>query len=321
MAQVNAKTYLTQKIGGGELKEAIQLLMDILPTYGSEGILQMSRLSSVLRQESFGLATPDYVQRVKNQLTQAILPKVKEVPANLMIEVEDQEPVVNTINSPTTSTKKSTDQVDNTQTQIYFSYSWENDPNRIGMDDSREKMVDELYDTLQSEGYIVRRDRMDLEYTGLISEFMDDLGKADLIAVFLTDKYLRSMYCMHELTQIYINSQADKAKFARRVLPIRVEDIDLDSPQTFTTYFDHWNEKFAEWDKVFANPTYRQQATDLWDKFQKTRKIKDNFASVLSYFNDMNAKTRDLLSENDYALVKSTIKQRIKSLSRVNGNK
>lgn len=318
MAQVNAKTYLIQKIGEGELKDVIQMLMNILPNYSSEGILQTSRWSSVIRQETLGLATPDYVQRVKNQLTQAILPKVEDVPANLMIEVANYESSSSQVNH---SPSAEIDQAERYDASIYFSYTWESDEALRGTDDSREKMVDDLYETLKADGFEVRRDKMDLEYGGLISGFMQELGNADLIAVFLTDKYLRSIYCMHELTQIYITSQADKAKFARRVLPIRVEDIDLDSPETFITYFDYWNEKFKKWDKVFNNPTYRQQANELWDKYQKTKTIKDNFASVLTYFNDMNAKTRDLLSDRDYELIKATIRDRVKNLTRVNGNK
>jgi pterin-4a-carbinolamine dehydratase len=75
--------------------------------------------------------------------------------------------------------------------KIYFSYAW---------GDEREKIVDELCNTIKSEKkYEVVRDKENLEYKGLISDFMRGIGKGNIVVVVLSDKYLRSDYCMFEL--------------------------------------------------------------------------------------------------------------------------
>ena len=47
------------------------------------------------------------------------------------------------------------------------------------------------------------------------------------------------------------------------------------------------------------------------DEFKKSRTIKDSFGDVIGYFQDMNAKTKALLSENDFAAIKQAILARI----------
>jgi internalin A len=85
---------------------------------------------------------------------------------------------------------------------VYISYAW-GDPQETGV--SREDIVNQLYETLIREGYNVKRDKMDLEYKGLISQFMADIGRGDCVVVIISDKYLKSPYCMHELLAIYQN--------------------------------------------------------------------------------------------------------------------
>lgn len=310
MARVNAKTYLREKIDEGELKEAIQLLRDILPDYGSEGTLQMSRLSSVLRQEDLGTATSDYVQRVKNQLTQAILPKVDQVPDERMIEVEGAPENSSVAKSPPTSA----DLPGKKGTNIYFSYTWETDKKRKGTEEDREVEVDKLYKTLMKDGFAVKRDKMNVGFGELISQFMNKLGQADLIVVFLTDKYLRSVYCMWELCEIHRNSKLEAHLFAQRVLPIRLEEINLSKPRTLTKYHSHWEELFQEWDEYFDK--FRNKAKGpQWDEYQKIRTINDQFGEVVGIFNDMNAIDRDILADNGHDIIKETILRRIAQLN------
>jgi internalin A len=61
----------------------------------------------------------------------------------------------------------------------------------------------------------------------LISGFMKRIGRADRVIVVLSDKYLRSPYCMTELHIIYRRSNEEKEEFlvakdVRRKPPISV---------------------------------------------------------------------------------------------------
>jgi hypothetical protein len=53
--------------------------------------------------------------------------------------------------------------------EIFFSYAW-GDEKEIG--ESREKIVNSLYESLKNDGYKIVRDKIDLGYKGLISDFM-----------------------------------------------------------------------------------------------------------------------------------------------------
>jgi internalin A len=58
----------------------------------------------------------------------------------------------------------------------------------------------------------------------LISGFMKRIGQADRVIVVLSDKYLRSPYCMTELHTIYRRSNEEKEEFLRRIIPLLLGD-------------------------------------------------------------------------------------------------
>lgn len=61
----------------------------------------------------------------------------------------------------------------------------------------------------------------------LISGFMKRIGLADHVIVVLSDKYLRSPYCMTELHYIYQRSFGEKEDFLYRIFPLRLTDAQL----------------------------------------------------------------------------------------------
>ena len=50
-----------------------------------------------------------------------------------------------------------------------------------------------------------------------ITPFMQRIGAGDRVFVILSEKYLRSPYCMFELCEIWRHSRGDEAHFRRRV--------------------------------------------------------------------------------------------------------
>lgn len=112
------------------------------------------------------------------------------------------------------------------QKSIFFSYAWNDHGQTVG---GREEVVNQLYDALKKDGFDARRDKNNLSYAGLITEFMKQIGKGDLVVVFMSHKYLKSPFCMWELYEVYRNSRAEKDLFIQRILPIRVENVNLNS--------------------------------------------------------------------------------------------
>ncbi len=197
-----------------------------------------------------------------------------------------------------------------TAAHIYFSYAW-GDANESG--ESREDIVNKLYDALKEEGFEVKRDKMDLGYRGLISEFMKEIGRGHLIVVAISDKYLRSPYCMHELNEIYRNSRQDKQAFVERVFPMRVERVDMSKPAVLKSYLQYWKEQEKEWSDLVKDPSL-PVGEQAYNQFIRIKNIYQNFSDLFLFLQDMNALSKDLLAQDDFAVVKQAIRQRLEEV-------
>ncbi len=120
---------------------------------------------------------------------------------------------------------------------IYFSYAWKDKDNK-----EHEILVNQLYDELSKEGYNLFRDKKNLKIGNSILQFMKQIGSAQFIIVFISEKYLQSDYCMFELYEVYRNSKLEKNKFQEKVLPIFIENIKQDC----STIKEFWNKRLNE---------------------------------------------------------------------------
>lgn len=193
---------------------------------------------------------------------------------------------------------------------IYFSYAW-GDSEESG--ESRETIVNQLYDALKADGFALKRDKMDLEYKGFISEFMQQIGRSGLVVVAISDKYLRSPYCMHELYEIYRNSRQDKDEFSKRVFPIRVESIKMSDPFIIEEYLAYWEEQETKW-KNLVQKRASQLSPAHFNEYDKVREINAKFSELLAFLQDMNSMSKKLLAQDDFAIVKDAVRDRIQEL-------
>ncbi|GJL84110.1 MAG: hypothetical protein DHS20C01_37440 [marine bacterium B5-7] len=193
--------------------------------------------------------------------------------------------------------------------KIYFSYAW-GDEESYG--ESREKIVDELYQSLKNDGFNVLRDKMDCHYGDMISSFMQEIGMGDLIVVFVSDKYVRSPYCMNELYEIARNNKLDKQLFTQRVLPMRVEQIKFDDPAILENYFEHWEQEEQKW-AAFINKRMSKVTKAQTNRYHMAQKISNNFGELCDWLTDINAFTYKLLSRDDFNTVKDVIITRFKA--------
>jgi hypothetical protein len=90
-------------------------------------------------------------------------------------------------------------------------YTWGDD----SPEDARRrgKVVERRRERLEGEGWNIIRDKNAMRSGDLISGFMKRIGRADRVIVVLSDKYLRSPYCMTELHIIYRRSNEEKEEF------------------------------------------------------------------------------------------------------------
>ena len=104
------------------------------------------------------------------------------------------------------------------------SYAW-NDRTPGGPD--REKIVDDLCEAAKKQGIHVVRDKTDMGLGDQISAFMRRLAQGDRVFVILSEKYLRSPYCMTELYEIWLGCKGQEAAFQQRVRVFVQDDAKL----------------------------------------------------------------------------------------------
>jgi internalin A len=56
---------------------------------------------------------------------------------------------------------------------------------------------------------------------------MRKFGTADHVVAVISDKYLRSPYCMAELHSVWQNCNSDPERFRRRVHPLILDDAQI----------------------------------------------------------------------------------------------
>jgi disulfide oxidoreductase YuzD len=188
--------------------------------------------------------------------------------------------------------------------KVFFSYAWADDKETVT---SREAIVNQLYESLKSDNFEVVRDKVDLGYKGSISDFMRTIGRGDCVIVAISDKYLRSPNCMFELYEAFRNSRLEKAAFVEKIIPIRVEEINL-SPTARGEYRKYWNEKKTAWNEYMRNHSDDTSASEKEEQL-RVKAIVDNLGTIFEILNDINSSTKELLSRDDFAEIKKAIKK------------
>ncbi|MBE9033395.1 toll/interleukin-1 receptor domain-containing protein, partial [filamentous cyanobacterium LEGE 11480] len=103
------------------------------------------------------------------------------------------------------------------------------------------EIVDELCDVLGAANIRVVRDSEELRYKDSLKQFMQRLGKGKCLIVVISDKYLKSRYCMYELTEFIKNGE-----FKERIVPLVLEDASIYDTVDIIQYTKFWENKHRE---------------------------------------------------------------------------
>ncbi len=194
----------------------------------------------------------------------------------------------------------------NLNSRIHFSYAWKNE---------QETIVDKLYESLKKDGFNVIRDKVNLEYRGLISGFMKDIGKANIIIVCISDKYLKSRFCMFELYEIYRNCGMSKEAFVQKVFPIREEDINLSDAAVIDTYADYWRAAELEQEAIVKDKS-QVTTSEQFAQYDAVKRIAQELGNLLNFLSDINSLNIELLSNSDFAELKQSLSAALNNMNK-----
>ncbi|MCY2964426.1 MAG: toll/interleukin-1 receptor domain-containing protein, partial [Planctomycetota bacterium] len=151
---------------------------------------------------------------------------------------------------------------------IFVSYAWGDNQTPAGVE--RQLTVDQLCAKLKSWGWQVRRDNTELKQGEIISEYMKRLGRGDRIVVILSEKYLRSQYCMAELHYIYQRSLGDQQEFLKRVVPMALADARFSTPEERLEHARHWRGRHdrlkADWELLGSRDQQLLKDMNRWSQ-------------------------------------------------------
>jgi internalin A len=129
-----------------------------------------------------------------------------------------------------------------TQPVHCVSYAW-ND-NTPGSSD-REAIVNKLCAEAEGRGIKILRDKTDMRLGDRISAFMPRLAQGDRVFVILSEKYLRSIYCMTELYEIWLNCKGKDHIFRSRIRVFALPDAKISTLFERVEHAAWWKQQHA----------------------------------------------------------------------------
>jgi hypothetical protein len=158
-------------------------------------------------------------------------------------------------------------------------------------------LIDKLYQEVNAlpglRGII---DDKDLPFSESISAFAHRIGEGNFVVVAISQEYIRSLHCMFEFYELYRHSQLDADKMMKKMLPIRLEEIDLNDPRVSDGFIRYWRETKEVWDRtVSENP---DQA--LFKTHEKVRNIYNNLGEMLEIINDIKSMNPAILTADNF---------------------
>ena len=144
-----------------------------------------------------------------------------------------------------------------------------------------------------------------MRYGDLISGFMKRIGLADHVIVVLSDKYLRSPYCMTELHSIYQRSLGEKEGFLRRIIPLVLDDARFGTWRDRLVYTKHWRAEFEEMELHFKD--LGEADFRLYKAMQEWH---NRIGDMLAYVNDkLHPQGFDEIVKDDFASLRHMLER------------
>jgi internalin A len=145
----------------------------------------------------------------------------------------------------------------------------------------REKEVDRLCDAALARGDRIIRDKTAMRRGDRISDFMREIGRGDRIYVFLSDKYLKSPFCMFELFQVWDNSRRNAEEFHERVRLYVPDDAKIWKPIDRLRFAKYWHAEFTALEAEMAGVSPALLGDEDFKSFRHMRDFAGHVGDIL----------------------------------------
>jgi hypothetical protein len=185
--------------------------------------------------------------------------------------------------------------------EIYISYA------RVRGDKKSKKppkIVNDLRKACEKRGHEVKID-IENPYKQSIKGYMNELGRASNIILVISDRYLRSEYCMFEALAILESSD-----FRARIYPIVLDDTDIYNDNSLVKYINYWEKKKEEYLKKIDGLRDPSRADPVFEKYNQICDIRGRIADFIDKIKDMHIPDSKRLRYSDFKTIFDTIEKR-----------
>ena len=130
----------------------------------------------------------------------------------------------------------------------------------------------------------ILRDKQSMAPGDSIRAFMLDIARSPRIFVFLSDKYLKSAYCMRELYETWRECRQDAEELKQRVRVFKLPDANISDVYARAAYRDYWDQEHQRRSALHQQIGLRGNDLDELD-FIESLKHRD-LMKVLGVFQD-----------------------------------
>lgn len=170
--------------------------------------------------------------------------------------------------------------------EIFVSYAWDNDS---------EEVIKKLKLVCDKHGVKLTRDKTEIGFKGIISDFMKKLGKSNCIVLILTDKYLKSTNCMFELLEIISYGNVHD-----RIFPIVLKSARFYNPKETVKYVKYWEQEAKELDSELKSLGSIANTQGMRDHLDQYERYRAKIGELTVLLRDMNNLTVEEHMDSDF---------------------
>lgn len=175
---------------------------------------------------------------------------------------------------------------------VYVSYSW-----------SHSEEMDSICLALETNKILYKRDKNDCGYRQNIKRFEEEIGKGNIVIAVLSDKYLRSIHCMYELSSLIENGYIED-----RLFPIVY--IDGHDASSMQEYLEYWMGEYnSRVDSISTLPA--GQGRVYIDELSRCDTIISNLSKLWLYISRYNTSTPEEIKADGYSSLVRSIKEKL----------
>ena len=164
---------------------------------------------------------------------------------------------------------------------------------------SRDEIVKKIGNLLEQKNLHAREYKRDVHYKDGLEDYMEDIAYADFIILLVSEKYLKSEYCMYEAVEL-INH--NKRGLKEKIFPVVLQDAQIFDTDKHIAYIDYWDKLSRELENKLQGKDPKKFMS-LHNKGIRYREISENIDNFISELNDMCQLSKCILLEHNYQVV------------------